>query len=224
MSRERQSRESWGANAAAWTRAVRQGAIASRIAATNDAVVEAVLALGPQRILDVGAGEGWLAHRLQGEGVEVVGFDASDALIAEARRGPGTFHVLDYDGFVAEPGRVAGPFDVVVCNFSLLGEEIDGLLRTMAGVLTPGGRLVVQTVHPWTVAGQDPAGYRDGWREEDFRAMGEGFEATMPWYFRTLASWVAALAGAGFRIEECREPRHPETGVPLSLLWIAAGS
>ena len=43
----------------------------------------------------------------------------------------------------------------------------------------------------------------------------------MPWYFRTLGSWVALLRAGGYALAELREPLHPETALPLSLLLTA---
>ncbi len=40
----------------------------------------------------------------------------------------------------------------------------------------------------------------------------------MPWYFRTLGSWLACLRAAGFELWALDEPLHPETRAPLSLL------
>ncbi|BCD84075.1 hypothetical protein PSm6_04820 [Pseudomonas solani] len=42
----------------------------------------------------------------------------------------------------------------------------------------------------------------------------------MPWYFRTLESWLALLGRSGLVLEALHEPRHPDSGVPLSLLLI----
>jgi hypothetical protein len=64
--------------------------------------------------------------------------------------------------------------------------------------------------------------YADGWRTETFAGSGEGFVESMPWYFRTLSSWRAAIGEAGFRIERAREPIEAESGRPLSLRIVAA--
>lgn len=217
---EGRQRESWSENAAAWTDAVREGRIESRVLATDAAVLDVVVAGGPRRVLDVGCGEGWLGHRLAERGVAVVGFDASEALVRCAREGgAGEYHVIDYAEFSSDPLRLGSGFDAAVCNFSLLGEEIGPLLGALAKALVPAGSLIVQTLHPCSIA---EAGYRDGWREEDFRGMGAGFAAAMPWYFRTLGSWVGEMRRAGFRLDECREPVHPDGGRPLSLLLVAS--
>lgn len=220
MDRERKLKDSWNANAAAWTDVVRSGGIESRALITDQAVFEAVADLRPESVLDVGCGEGWLASRLDSADVRVTGFDASEALVIGAReRSAGSFHVLDYDSFARDPYQLGSGFDVVVCNFSLLGARTHPLLKAMADVLAPRGKLVIQTVHPFTVVGEER--YEDGWREEDFASMSAAFEVSMPWYFRTVGSWVRALNEAGFRVADCLEPVHPDTGRPLSLIWIA---
>lgn len=40
----------------------------------------------------------------------------------------------------------------------------------------------------------------------------------MPWYFRTLESWLALLDGSGWRLRGLSETAHPRLGRPLSLL------
>lgn len=218
MSHSEELRWSWDRNAAAWTDAVRGGAIASRRQATDAAVVEAVMQRGPARVLDVGCGEGWLARALSERGVEVVGVDASAPLVEAARvAGGGTFLVRSYGELAAEPGALGGPFEVVVCNFALLEEEAAPLLRALHTLLGPGGALVVQTVHPW--AAGPP--YRDGWRTERFAGFGGGEWSSMPWYFRTLASWMSLLRQSGYALHLLREPTPPEADHPLSLLLVA---
>lgn len=212
---------SWDANAGAWTRVIRSGEVESRRVATDAAIIDAVLARSPRHVLDAGCGEGWLARALAERGAQVVGVDASAALIEAARAaGGGEFRQTSYDEMAAHPERVGlAAFDAVVCNFALLHEDIEPLLRAFARNLRADGALLIQTVHPWSARGE--AGYVDGWRTEEFSSFGEEFVEPMPWYFRTLASWAAALHSAGFTIEQLTEPVHPGTGEPLSLLIVA---
>jgi 2-polyprenyl-3-methyl-5-hydroxy-6-metoxy-1,4-benzoquinol methylase len=211
-------RESWERNAAAWTHAVREQRIASRRAGTDAAIVDAVLRLAPSRVLDVGCGEGWLGRVLAERGVAVVGIDASLALIESARAlGGGRFEAMTYAD--VDAALLGAPFDVAVCNFALLEEDLAPAFDAIARTLGANGRLVVQTVHPWTACGE--ARYENGWRLETFAAFGGGFVAPMPWYFRTLDAWVDALAAAGFRVERIEEPVDRESGRPLSLLLTA---
>lgn len=213
--------QSWRANADAWTRVVREGRIESRRLATDAAILSAILDQSPRRVLDVGCGEGWLCRALSAYGIEAVGVDGSASLIESARvAGGGHFQVLSYEELAIHPERVVrSDFDVVVCNFALLQEDLAPLLRALYSLLRPGGVLAMQTVHPWSARAEGP--YADGWRTETFAAFGAEFPESMPWYFRTLSSWVGVLHQAGYRIDELREPAHPQTTDPLSLLLIA---
>lgn len=218
-SRSEQLSRSWEANAEAWTDAVRTGSIESRRVATDGAILEAVTEARPRTVLDVGCGEGWLARALGARGIAVVGVDASGPLIEAARRrGGARFERCTYEEIAAGTVEVGGPFDAVVCNFALLHEDLQPLLTALRARLTDGGSLLVQTVHPWTASAGE---YVDGWRTEDFSAMGEGLREPMPWYFRTLESWVRLVGAAGYTLREVREPRHPGTSRPLSLLLVA---
>lgn len=209
--------DSWNSNAGAWTRAVREQRIESRRVATDAAIVAAVLAHQPRRVLDVGCGEGWLCRALAAEDVAVVGLDSSAALVQSAiAAGTADVRHLDYSSLV-EGHSGLGQFDAIACNFALLADDLVPLLGALRTHLSPGGRLFVQTVHPWTAAGD--GAYEDGWRLETFAAFGAEFAAPMPWYFRTLASWVAAFDASGLAIEGLEEPVHPQTQRPLSLLF-----
>ena len=144
---EKQIVESWQRNAAPWVAALDQQAIASRATVTNGAIVNAVLSHHPQRVLDVGCGEGWLMRELAGHGVDVAGFDAVAELVAEAiARGSKNCQCIAYEAL----DEVAWPqtFDLAVCNFSLLGESVEQPLRSLKRALSANGHLLVQTLHP----------------------------------------------------------------------------
>jgi 2-polyprenyl-3-methyl-5-hydroxy-6-metoxy-1,4-benzoquinol methylase len=181
--------------------------------------VDAVVEFAPKRVLDVGCGEGWLCRALASHGIDAFGIDASTPLIDAARAlGGDGYAVCGYEALIGDPTRF-GRFDAVVCNFALLEERIEPLLAALRGVLSAGGLLLIQTVHPWVACGDQP--YADGWRNETFAAFGDAFRAEMPWYFRTLESWCGVLARCGFVIGAMREPVYPETRKPLSLVLIA---
>ena len=84
--------------------------------------------------------------------------------------------------------------------------------------LIAGGALIVQTLHPPTVDAAQP--YRDGWREGSWCGIDVEFQAPAPWYFRTVESWVRLFVDSGLRIESLREPLHPRTAAPLSLILV----
>ena len=206
--------ESWSRNATPWTSAVRSGEIESRTLVTNAAIVEAVRARAPRTGVDLGCGEGWLVRALPE--VEMVGVDAIDGLVDQARAaGGGDFRVLSYERIAA--GELALAADVAVANFSLIGHEaVDGLFAAAPTYLRAGGTLVVQTVHPLMACGDAP--YADGWRAGSWDGFSTDFQDAPPWYFRTISSWIALFERHGLRVVEMREPVHPRTGKPVSLI------
>jgi 2-polyprenyl-3-methyl-5-hydroxy-6-metoxy-1,4-benzoquinol methylase len=208
--------QSWNDNAASWVNAVRSEALESRRLVTNDAILKTVLRLNGERILDVGCGEGWLSHKLTEAGRVVAAFDSSSELIGHARHATDAkFLVLSYEQFTGAPYSVGQDFDIAVCNFSLLGETIAPLLKALHQVIKPCGHLLIQTVHPFTASEKLP--YQDGWREETFEGL-PGEWSAMPWYFRTMSSWMRQVTSTGWHIVECQEPLHPLTGKPASLI------
>jgi len=210
--------QSWHHNARAWTEAVRSGAIESRRQVTDQAILLAVMGRQPERVLDLGCGEGWLLRALAERGFEAVGVDGEPTLVEAARvAGSSPVHVASYEDLVEAKVDIGRDYDLICANFSLLHQDIIPLLAAMNALLVPGGALVIQTLHPWSVAAGD---YQDGWREETFDGF-QGEWSPMPWYFRTLSSWLTALDMAGLQLISLREPQHPQSPVPQSLLMIA---
>jgi 2-polyprenyl-3-methyl-5-hydroxy-6-metoxy-1,4-benzoquinol methylase len=213
--------DSWQRNAAPWSTAVREQQIESRRLVTDQAVLDAVLRGAPSRALDIGCGEGWLSRALSAHGIATTGVDVVPALIDAARAasgGAGEYLVASYEEIVA--GAITLQADVVVANFSLIGKEaVDALVRYVPSLLAPGGRFIIQTLHPATARGDFP--YVDGWRQGSWSGFSADFTDPAPWYFRTLERWVALIVQSGLRLRELREPVHPITGNPASLLLIA---
>jgi len=214
---EQEILHSWERNATPWTAAVREEKIESRKAVTNAAVLEAIGPGEGRSVLDLGCGEGWLSRAMSRQGWRVVGVDGSTSLIQAARvAGAEDYFCLDYSLLGAEFSD--SMFNLVVCNFSLLGEEsTNAALCGAAMMLNPRGRLLIQTVHPISVEGP----YRSGWRTEDWEGFGMSECAPTPWYFHTLSHWVSLLAETGFIIREIREPMGIGVNNPSSLILIA---
>lgn len=211
--------ESWHTNASPWTKAVQDEAIESRRLVTDRAIIQTVCDMQPQTVFDIGCGEGWLARALSDTGMQVFGVDAVPELVAQAdKRGGGRFCVCSYE-MIGQAELHAGPFDLAVCNFSLIGKEaVESLLTTLPSYLNEHGRVCIQTLHPVVVTGERP--YQDGWRSGSWDGFGPEFTDPAPWYFRTVESWLRLLRRSGFDILECREPLHPTTGKPASVIFV----
>ncbi|HUW53429.1 MAG TPA: methyltransferase domain-containing protein [Rhodanobacter sp.] len=210
--------DSWQRNVVPWVTAVRQERIESRALVTNQAIVDAVVSRSPRSVLDIGCGEGWLVRELMTRGFRVMGVDAVPALIEQARAGGGDFRVASYEAIAGGVLKVVA--DMLVCNFSLLGEHsVDQLVRAAPSLLRAGGTLVVQTLHPLMACGGQP--YRDGWREGSWDGFEGSFSDPAPWYFRTLESWLGLFRSSGLQLCELREPLHPVSGKPASVIFIA---
>ncbi|MFD6177621.1 MULTISPECIES: class I SAM-dependent methyltransferase [unclassified Isoptericola] len=96
-----------------------------------------------RRALDVGCGTGALVDRLRRSGATVVGLDA-DAAMAEATAA----RFAGDPGVNVRHGRFEdvpadGSFDVVTMVASLHHMDLEPALRHAAGVVAPGGRLLV---------------------------------------------------------------------------------
>lgn len=210
--------QSWQHNAQSWIEAIRTGTLERRVNVTDQAILLAVLSRQPERVLDLGCGEGWLLRALVERGIEAVGVDGNATLVEAARAaGSSPVHLASYEALAQATVDIGCNYDLICANFALLHQDIIPLLSAMNALLAPGGTLVIQTLHPWAAAAGN---YQDGWREETFAGF-QGQWQPMPWYFRTLSSWLNALDMAGYRLAGLQEPQHPQSSAPQSLLLLA---
>jgi len=214
--------DSWRRNAAPWTVAVRDEQIESRRLVTDAAIVEAVTSLAPHTVIDLGCGEGWLVRALVARGIDALGVDAVPELVDRAREaGGGRFAVATYEDIAA--GGLGCQADVVVANFALIGKEaVDGLVGSVRTLLAPGGTFIVQTLHPVSANGDAP--YRDEWRPGSWSGFSTAFTDPAPWYFRTLGTWVALFDASHLQLRAMREPLHPATHRPASVIFFCTES
>ncbi|MCB9780899.1 MAG: radical SAM protein [Alphaproteobacteria bacterium] len=126
----------------------------------------ALLAPG-SRVLDVGCGTGVDAAWLREQGHHVVAIDQSPGMVEQARRRGVPARVLP----VEEAGQLAeeGPFDLILMDFGVVNAvEARVVGPVLAGLLRPGGRLLVATmprVHPAWLLGRALAGDVAGFRQ-----------------------------------------------------------
>lgn len=209
--------ESWMKNVNPWITAISQAEIESRNVVTNQAIVEAIQQHHPQTVLDVGCGEGWLIQHISKEGIMGTGIDVVPEFIEYAsNQGLGQFKTLAYEDLSFE--SLGQTFDVIVCNFSLLGKEsVEQIFKIAPQLLNKGGVLIVQTIHPIAANGSNT--YADEWRTGSWKGFSDEFTDPAPWYFRTMDSWKKLFYQNEFKELEVKEPRHPDTDLRLSVIF-----
>jgi SAM-dependent methyltransferase len=207
-------RQGWESEAGNWARFTRTpGHDHSHADINLPALLELLPAPG-RRTLDLGCGEGRLGPVLRALGHQVVGIDASPAMVhlAATRGVPELAMVAD----AAELPFRDGAFDLVVAYMSL--HDIDQMPQAMAQiarVLGPGGRLCMAIVHPLNSAGSfsgrqatapfvisgsylDPAPVT--WMSDR-----GGIQMTFHSEHRPIEAYSKALETAGLLIEALRE-------------------
>ena len=210
--------DSWLDNAKPWVSAIRENEIESRAKITNRGIIEAILQRSPKTVLDLGCGEGWLARELNKTGITVLGIDAISELVAAAtEEGGGIFKVISYDDLIE--GAIKEKFDIIVCNFSLLGKEsVNAIFKYISCMLNNGGLFIVQTIHPVTACGD--LKYIDGWRKGSWAGFNNSFTNPAPWYFRTLETWKNLFLNNGFTLNKILEPFNVATNNAASVIFI----
>ena len=212
--------QAWDENGRAWIDAVRDHGIRAPGVASRDALLAAINGhVQPNsRVLDVGCGEGWLVDLLTGSGYRVVGVDASRELIEYAQEHRKGHYVVGDQSDLAKLGL--GIFDLVVCNFSLFGDEtVRQCVMSVPQMLTPGGVLIIQTLHPAMFSENEVA--KSGWREGTWADLPGDFGEPSPLYVRTLDDWSRLFSEAGLGVSRMLAPTAGNAD-PKSLIFVVS--
>ena len=155
-----------------------------------------------QRVLDAGCGEGYLARVLAACGARVTGVDISPRLIEQAREkspdGAIDYRVADLSLPLPEP---TGSFDVVG-SYLVLNDVPDyrGFARTIASVLSAGGRAVLAFNNPYYgVLSRHVTDYFDSGRVSPYRGLWSA-GIKVYYYHRTLEEYLDAFLSSGLRL------------------------
>jgi len=212
--------KSWATNAKKWIKTIENNEIASRQLVTNAAILENILKLKPAKVLDIGCGEGWLVNTLVKHSMTAVGVDATPALIKNAKsKGKGKFKVKDYNALIKGVTFKDAPFDLISINFALFeNKKTEKLIQRLPTYLTKNGKIIIQTLHPFSIATDVP--YKSAWRKDSWGGLKRNFTNPYKWYFRTLEDWMKLFTKAGLNIVLLKEPIHPKTGRPASIVFV----
>lgn len=167
-----------------------------------DLATELVDLLAPrtgERVLDLGCGTGRLLEPLAARGAQVVGVDSDPAMVAAAQKRCPRAEVRQAD---ARDLSALGCVDALLSNATLHWiPEAERAARSMAGVLRPGGRAVLELGGAGCVASVVRA------LPAALRHVGVG-KVKLPWFFPGALQYRRVLRSAGFdRIQARLFPR-----------------
>jgi SAM-dependent methyltransferase len=173
------------------------------------------------KVLDAACGDGYLARVLAARGASVTGIDIGARLIGRARQrdpdGAIDYRVADLSkGMPGEPET----FDVVA-SFLALNDVIEyrAFIATIAGLLRPGGRMVIAFNSPYgaVIRGNIPD-YFDSGATSPYRNLWSlGIKTYLQ--HRTLEEYLDAFIRAGLRLTKLADSRdHCFLPQPESIL------
>jgi SAM-dependent methyltransferase len=153
--------------------------------------------------LDVGCGEGRVARELIGRSHRVLGIDSSPELVEAAAHGDPPVEALVADA--ASVPLEDGVGDLAVTFMVLQSvDDLGGVVREIARLLEPGGRLCAAVLHPVNSARVAPSWFAEHRIAE--RHENEGAAITFHDVHRPLSAYFGALEAAGMVVEALREP------------------
>jgi ubiquinone/menaquinone biosynthesis C-methylase UbiE len=163
--------------------------------AREEPIVHGILdELPPGRALDAACGTGRHAARLLELGHQVVGVDATPAMLALARKKLPTadFRRGRLDDLPVQDASV----DLVTCTLSLTHvPDLTPVMREFARVLRPGGRVVLSDIHPVATMTGAVAAFPGGDRGLSYVTS----------EIHQISDYLAAFRAAGLTVLDCLE-------------------
>jgi trans-aconitate methyltransferase len=159
----------------------------------GESVLELLAVKAGERILDLGCGTGHLTKKIQQQGAEVIGIDASPEMVAQAKE---NYPELDFSVANGADFSFDEPFDAVFTNATLHWiHDADGVIKSVYKALKPGGRFAgefggkgnVQLMLAATATVLKKHGYA---KNNDIN----------PWYYPSTAEYATKLEAGGFRV------------------------
>jgi trans-aconitate methyltransferase len=153
-------------------------------------VIELLAPKAGERILDLGCGDGVLTKRLMDLGCDVLGVDASPAMVEAARRRGVSAHVMDGHELPFHE-----QFDAVFSNAALHWMlEPDEVLRRIRQSLRSGGRFVAE------FGGQGNLTQVLIGLHRVLKSHGHDPTSVRPWYFPSAEEYRQRLIRQGFQV------------------------
>ncbi|NHC46987.1 class I SAM-dependent methyltransferase [Motilibacter sp. K478] len=172
------------------------------------AVLSALAPVAGKRVLDAGCGPGLYVSALLAAGAEVVGFDASPAMVDLARTRAGTRARIDRAELGAALPYADQSFDLAVCALAIhYVENRVAAFAELHRVLRPQGALVVSTQHPTADWLRKGGSYFDRVLESDTWALPDGRRQQVRYWRAPLTDLCKAATDSGFVIDLLLEPR-----------------
>lgn len=163
-----------------------------------------------ERILDVGCGDGPLTKKLVELGCEVVGVDASPAMVEAAKALGLDAHVMDGQAL-----QFTHEFDAVFSNAALHWmQQPEAVIAGAWRALKPGGRFVAE------FGGDGNTATVLHTLKAALLRRGLDFHALSPWYFPSVKEYRGKLEAQGFVVNSIALIPRP-TPLPGSLVaWL----
>ncbi len=220
---DNRSDNGWEASAAAWIASLGEEGDFGRQFVLDPVMLARVSERPVARALDVGCGEGRFCRMLRARGVDAVGLDPTQNLLARARSlDPGGVYV---EGAAEALPFAEGAFDLVVSYLTLIDiPDIRSAIPEMARVLAPGGRLLVANLNGFTTAGTGLGWIRDASGAYVSFAMDRYLEERADWvewrdirivnHHRPLGAYLQLFIDQGLTLAHFSEPAAAENAPP----------